>query len=308
MIYTRIERRIQSIKKALMLMMSAVLLLTGTAGLAASWADPEPVSPYGVAVIPLRERTVFGQTYTEQYFGAAAAGDDIAMAIRIEVPENAQPATLRLEAENAVLNCVYSAELPMAQGVYYLQSNGVFFKELQVIKGYCSGVPTVSAHIDGKEKINSIGQYAIIRSDGYIVTENRRGMAFHTDAKGKVYAAFVLDTNSKTKLTAYLLNEDSEAGVICRNVLRAMDIDSSALLDGSVYMTDRLLAANFGALIDTEAVKSWGAAPQATPSVTALPLSTVPEVPATGIAGDLFVCGGILAMVVIALAEKRKRP
>ena len=96
--------------------------------------------------------------------------------------------------------------------------------------------------------------------------------------------------------------------MICRNVLRTMDIDGAALLGGSVYMTDRLLAANFGALIDTGAAKTWGAAPQAAPSVIALPLSAVPEVPATGIAGDLFVCGGVLAMVVIALAEKRKRP
>lgn len=278
----------------LAVMVTAVFL---PAAMAASWDNPDVTSPYSVTVIPVRQRTVFGQAYTDQYFGTAVAGDDISMAIRVEVPDKPRAATLTVKAQNAVLDCALTATLPMTQGVYYLKSTGEFSSVFTVITGYATGSPTVTATITGTERVTSVGQYSITRSDGYIVASAGRGVQFCPDAKGKIYTSYVIGSNFKTKLTSYILTEDSEAGVIARDVLRVMGIDGAALLGGNVYMTDRLLAANFGVLIDTEFTKTWGITASA--PTTTLPVTAVADVPSTGWKTDAIVIGGICVLCLI---------
>lgn len=290
-------------RKLFAMLLAVLLMLTAVPALAATWDNPDVTSPYSVTVIPVRQRTVFGQTYTDQYFGAAAAGDNIMFAVRVEVPDKPRAATLTVKAQNAVLDCVLTGTLPMTQGVYYMKSTGEFSTVFQVITGYCTGVPSVTASIRGDERVTSVGQYSIVRSDGYIVASAGRGVQFYSDAKGKVYTSYVIGSNFKTKLTSYILTEDSEAGVIARDVLRVMGIDGAALLGDNVYMTDRLLSANFGVLIDTEYTKTWGV----TAPTTTLPVTAVADVPSTGMAGELFVCAGICAMILIVSFGGKKR-
>lgn len=295
-------------RKILLLLLALVMLFAITApAYAVSWGDPVVTSPYTVSVIPVRQRTVFGQTYLEQYQGAAVAGDDIYAAVRVEVPENPRAGTLTIKAQNAVLDCVLTSTLPMTQGVYYLSPAGGFTTAFTVISGYATGNPTVTATVTGTERVTSVGQYGIVRSDGYIVTANGKGMQFCPDAKGKVYSSFVLHSTEKHKLTSYLLLEDSEEGVIARDVLRVLGIDGTTLLNGGIYMTDRLLAANFGLLVDVEVSKTWGDVGilvSATPAPT-LSVTPITEVPNTGWETNAFVIVGICILCLLGWLNRK---
>lgn len=297
-------------KRIVSLIVAVGVLLAATTALAANWSNSTTTSPYSVAVIPVKRSTnVFGQDTYAQEYNSAAAGDSIYFAVRVDVPENPVAAQLTLKATNAIINAPTAATLPSAQGVYYLQESGGWSSSFVVLNGYCTGSPTVTAAIRGLAQLDSVGSYTIARSDGFVfLSDTGKGMAFYTDATDRVYSAKIilggycygcrLDT---VKLTGAVLADDSEAALIARQVFNALQMDASAVLAGQVYMSDELLDQNFGRNIATRYSKTWGVA-----STTTLATTAVTEVPATGVAGDLFVCGGILVMLVLALKIKKK--
>lgn len=286
-------------KKLFAMLLAVLLMLTAVPAFAADWSNREVNSPYSVGIVPVKLYTdIFGSVQYKQDFGTAEAGDNIAFAVRVEVPEKAQSATLTIKATNAVLNSSMTANIPTTQGVYYMNANGSLQSGFCVISGYCTGVPTIKASISGNTKVQSVGQYSIVRSDGFIFLNNGRGVAFYTDSTSKIYSArIILDgtcpgrNENSTKLTYEIMNDDCEAAWIARNALNALQINLSDLLAGNIFMNEKILAANFGNPIDCEYSKTWGE--------TVFPVSTVPvpKVPATGILGDGFIIAGVIIMV-----------
>lgn len=265
-------------KKIFAFIMVMVFLLTAVPVLAATWDNPDVTSPYSVTVIPVKLTVnLFGQTSYTQDFSSAKAGDTVNFAVRIEIPEKPQAATLTIKANNAVLNSATTATLPLSAGVYYLTADGAMQKDFCILSAYCTGAPTISAYIKGSATASSAGSLQISTdSGGFVFSDSGRGMSFFTDSAGKVYSSYVFGLDFKYKLTAEILAADSEAGTIARYVIKTLGMDGNVLLGGNVYMSKNILAKNFGVLVDTEMSKTWGAAE--------LPVSTlpVPEVPATG--------------------------
>lgn len=292
-------------KKVITFLLICLLLTAGPAVLAADWGNPQTVSPYSVGIIPVKETTtLFGQKSYTQDFGAASAGDSVSFAIRVEVPAEPRPAILTLKGSGATINAALTASLPDTPGVYYFHADGTFSANMAPITAYCTGVPTVRAEIRGTEKIESIGGYQIIRSDGFIFTNGSRGMSFHTDAQGCVYASHVFGPDYKHRMTAALMAENGEPAAVARGVLQALSMDPAALLSGNVFITERLLSVNFGVLVDTETEKTWAhVLPQATPYV-----NTITYPPATGGATVLpVVCMGASALIATVARRVKRR-
>lgn len=287
--------------KKLLLILVALLLFCTTAS-AATWTQNDVVSPYSVQIIPVRVSTNFfgQQTYTPLDFCDAKTGDNISFAVQVNIPENAQAATLTVKPVNAVLNCATSASLPTSQGVYYLSASGSMQSTFAVLGGYCTGVPTINAYIRGNTTVNSVGMLKITTdSNGFIFTDNGRGMEFYPDASGKVYTAYVFGLDYRYKITHEIVAGDTEAGSVARYVLKTLGMESSDLLAGNVFMSKNVLAKNFGVLADTETSKSWVV--QTTPQAAiTLPVSTVAEVPATGFEADVIQISCTLVILGVA--------
>lgn len=286
-------------KKLFAMLLAVLLMLTAVPALAATWDNPDVTSPYSVTVIPAKLTVnLFGQTSYTQDFSSAKAGDTVNFAVRIEIPDKPQAATLTIKANNAVLNTATTATLPLSAGVYYLTADGTMRKDFAILSAYCTGAPTISAYIKGNATVSSAGSLAISTdSGGFVFSDSGRGMSFYTDTAGKVYSSYVFGLDFRYKLTSEILAADSEAGSIARYVLKTLGMDGNALLGGSIYMSKNILAKNFGVLVDTETHKTWG---ETTYPVTAVPVDTVPEVPATGLVGDIFTAFGIIVMIGIA--------
>lgn len=268
-------------KKILTILLAFALVLSASVtAFAADWSNRDVVSPYSVAIIPVKITTnMFGQTSYTQDFSTASAGDSVSFVVRVEVPEKSQEATLTLKSSDLVLNAVNLANVPVTHGVYYLTALGTFSSSFSIISGYCTGVPTVTANIRGAKTVESVGTLHITKSDGYIFSENGRGVAFYTDSLGKVYASYVFGIDYRYKLSSTILSEDSEVGAVARKVLKILGMDGADVLNGSVYITDDILAMNFGRLVNTSASHTWGA------DVKIIPVTPVAEVPATGSLG-----------------------
>ena len=285
-------------KKLFAILLAVLLMLTAVPALAATWDNPDVTSPYSVTVIPVKLTVnLFGQTSYTQDFSSAKAGDTVNFAVRIEIPDKPQAATLTIKANNAVLNTATTATLPLSAGVYYLTADGAMQKDFCILSAYCTGVPTVSAYVKGSATVSSAGSLAISAdSNGFVFSDSGRGVAFYPDAQGKVYSSYVFGLDFKYKLTAEILAADSEAGSIARYVLKTLGMDGNALLGGSIYMSKNILAKNFGVLVDTETHKTWG---ETTYPVTAVPVDTVPEVPATGFIDVAFRI--VIGLVIVGL-------
>lgn len=293
-------------KKILCLTLTLLLLLPASAS--AAWDNPQTTSPYSVGIIPVREKTdIFGKKSYTQDFETASAGDSIAFVIRVEVPENPRPAQLHLTGQNATINSALLATLPDAPGLYYYKADGTFSPDMTPISAYCTGTPTITASIKGTEQIASAGGYFITRSDGYIFAANGRGMELYPDAQGRVYAAWVFGPGYRHRMSAALMADAGEPAAVARGVLRALSMDEAALLSGNVYMTERLLAANFGALVDTEVSKTWGYTVTELPTTPPQTIIPVAGVPATGAEDEFLMCALILLHAGIIVYDRRRR-
>lgn len=268
-------------KKILTIILAFTLVMSmSVTAFAADWSNRDVTSPYKVSIIPVKVKTnMFGQSGYAEDFSSAVAGDTVACVIRVDVPEKTQDATLTLKSTNVVLNAVNSATVPMTQGVYYLTADGNFSNSFSVITGYCTGVPTVTANIRGAKTVESVGSLYVTKSDGYIFAENGRGIVFYTDSLGKIYSSYVFGMDYRYKLTSSILAEDSEVGAVARNVLRILGMDGASVVNGTIYITDEILAANFGQVVNATNTHTWGAV------LTTIPVTLVPEVPATGSLG-----------------------
>ena len=292
-------------KKILSILLAALLLLCVSPAMALDWSNPDVVSPYSVGIIPIKVSTnIFGQATYSQEFGAAAAGDTINFAVRVQVPDNPSSAVLTIKASNAVINSATTATVPKTAGVYYLCADGSMTTAMTFISGYCTGVPTISAYIKGADTIDSAGTLQIATdSGGYVFYDSGRGMEFYTDSTSRVYSSYVFGLDYRYKLTSAIAAEDSEAGTVARYVLSTLGIDSAQLLAGKVYMSNRILAANFGKLVDTETSKTWG--------INAVAITPVAEVPATSGPYDLisfiFASVCLVAVFFFAFRDMRKK-
>jgi hypothetical protein len=294
-------------KKLIIAILVLALLLASVPVAALNWSDTDVSGAYSVAVIPVKVVTdIAGNQTYQRYNGTAAAGDTIAFAVRLEVPEDVQPGTLTVKAKNAVINASTSAVLPGTQGLYYLTSVGTFSSAFSVITAYCEGTPTVTAYVTGDADAVSAGSLTIsATSGGYVFSDTGRGMEFYAASDYHVYSAYVFGLDFRYKLTNQILTEDSEAGVVARYILKTLGISGTDLLAGTVCMNDRIISANFGDLIDTDGSYTWGT------TVTTIPVTTVTEVPATGstIGGIIFAV--YLACMLSVLAwiriEKKRR-
>lgn len=289
-------------KKLLATLLAVLLVLTAVPAFATTWDNPDVTSPYSVTVIPVKlDVNLFGQTSYTQDFGAAKAGDTVSFAVRVEIPDKPQAATLTIKANNAVLNSATTATLPLSAGVYYLTADGAMQKDFCILSAYCTGIPTVNAYVKGSATVSSAGSLAInTDSNGFVFSDAGRGMSFYADAAGKVYSSYVFGLDFRYKLTSEILAADSEAGSIARYVIKTLDMDGNALLAGNIYMSKNILAKNFGVLVNTETSKTWGDAPQTMPSTITLPVSPIAEIPATGAESNLIVISGVLLILGIA--------
>jgi len=101
--------------------------------------------------------------------------------------------------------------------------------------------------------------------------------------------------------------DNGEPAAVARGVLRALSMDEAALLSGNVYMTERLLAANFGALVDTEVSKTWGYTVTELPTTPPQAIIPAAGVPETGAADDLLMCALILLHAAMIVYERKTR-
>jgi len=295
-------------KKILTFCLVAALLLAALPVMAADWTNPQVTSPYALGIIPVKERTnIFGQKSYEQDFGTANAGDSIAFVVRLEVPDKPHPALFVLKGINCTINGVLTASVPMSPGVYYLAPDGAWRSDMTPITAYCTGVPTVTARIEGTKKITSVGGYVVeADSNGFLFCSNDRGMLFCPDAQGKIYVSYVFGPDYYHKMTGALMAESGEPAAVARGVLTALQMDTAQLLAGQVYMTDKSLATNFGIGIDTEYSKTWAQPVTEIPTATPVPIIPVAGVPETGVADDLFMIGLIVLLGGLIIYDRKR--
>lgn len=295
-------------RKILTLGLAALLLLAAVTVSAANWTNPQTTSPYALGIIPVKEKTnLFGQKTFEQDFGTANAGDSIAFVVRLEVPDKPHSALFVLKGAGCTINSVLAASAPMAPGVYYFSPDGTWRSDMTPITAYCTGVPTVTAKLEGTEKIESVGGYIVeADSGGYIFCNNDRGMIFCPDATGRVYVSYVFGPGYQHKMTGALMAENGEPAAVARGVLTALQMDAAQLLAGQVYMTDKSLAANFGIGIDTEYSKTWAQPVTEIPTATPVPIIPVAGVPETGVADDLFMIALILLLGGMMIYDRKR--
>lgn len=285
----------------------ALALSHGAPAMAADWSMDTVQAPYALELIPLREVVdISGHTSYVEGGTAVRAGMRAAFALRLRVGENAPEAHVALEAENAYIDGALRAAAPREPGLYYLDAEGNFTKELAVRHAYCTGTPALRARLTGTQRAEHAGVYAIGREGrDFIFTHNGRGMRFCTDAQGRVYTAYVFGPDYRHRLTAALLAENGEHAAVARTLLKTLSMDEAQLLAGGAYMNEAMLTARFGAAAEASASYAWAAAPAAQ-TLPGIPDYPVTEVPETGFADELLMCALILLLGGMMLYDRRR--
>lgn len=295
-------------KKLIILVLCALLMVSSTAA-AVSWNQTDPVSPYRAEIVPLSVFTnLFGQETLQRYsYGAVKNGEVIYFALRVTVPAKAVPASLCLSARGVSLNCSLSSVLPETSGQWYLNATGNWQSEYAVLRGIVTdpALASVSAEISSNAGLSDIalGDVTVqADSGGYLWSNGRSSMFFAVYGSGQVYGARVNTYLGSFKVSASLLEEDSEPGSIARYYLRTLNIDAAELLSGGVYMTPKLIRSNFGTAADTSDSFSWV-------GTAVLPVTTVAAVPATGMPWDVIACifAFVCVICVVIVTVKKRR-
>lgn len=324
--------------KRLLCIALVFLLLVPSVALAISWGPEADYtkSLYNVSVTKYSAaRDAIGNATYAAYSGDVANGDNVYFAVMLTVPARAalvsaygydpaeRGATISVKADGVTIDGNISAALPTAKDAEqtYYYHGGKWYSSLSSTSMW-HGVVTNATKAEAGAKVNywqgditiSVGMKTLTaraESSGYIFTDGNTGIYFSITNQRVVSGAYLVMNGKYNKVyrtdTGYAVSGEEYYGQysgLVAEYFSALGVNYNDVFSGKMYMTNSIIASNFGNPIETESSVQWY---NSVITTSTLPVYEVPDVPATG-GHPYFALVLVIASIflIVGIAFRRK--